>query len=233
MPRSTGDDAHVSRLSQLAANMSHPHSMRLVSSLCLIATVSISAACGSSRSTPTDPSAPSFSAPLPIAIGQTIGTATFAVGDSASGGNGQTVEGVPCDASTPVRHIHAHLTLIANGVQRAIPLAIGVEGAVTIQNFVVDGHCFYWLHTHDATGIIHLEAPVTTPLTLGQFFAIWGEPLSRSNIAGFAGTSTAYVDSTRYDGDLGALAIEAHQQITLIVGTVPSEIPIYAFPSVF
>lgn len=182
---------------------------------------------------PVDPNAPTFSTPQPIAIGQTIGAATFAPGDSSVGGQGQTVRGIACDASVPVQHIHVHLTLIADGVQRAIPLAIGVTGSEVIQNFVVDGRCFYWLHTHDATGIIHVEAPVATQFTLGDLFAIWGEPLSRSNVAGVAGSVTAYIDSTRYDGDLNALGFVAHQQITLIAGTVPSQIPLYAFPSAF
>ena len=211
--------------------MNHPREHRRIASLLLLVAVGVAAACSGNGSTTPLPIGPTFSAPIPIAIGQNVGQATFATGDSSTGGQGQPVQGIPCDSSTPARHVHAHLTLIANGVQRAVPLAIGVQGAVDIQNFVVAGSCFYWLHTHDASGIIHLEAPVTTPLTLGQFFAIWGEPLSRSNIAGFAGTITAYVDSTRYDGDLSALAIESHQQITLIVGTVPAEIPIYAFPS--
>ncbi len=211
--------------------MNYLRAQRRIASLLLIVAMGLAAACSSDSATKPLPIGPTFSAPITIAIGQNVGQATFAAGDSSAGGQGQTIQGIPCDSSTPARHVHTHLTLIANGVQRAIPLAIGVQGAVVIQNFVVAGTCFYWLHTHDASGIIHLEAPVTTPLTLGQFFAIWGEPLSRSNIAGFAGTITAYVDSTRYDGDLGALPIESHQQITLIVGTVPAEIPIYAFPS--
>lgn len=209
---------------------------RLIAPLLLIIAMGAALACSSDRSipiTPPDPSGPSFSAPLPIAIGQAIGVPTFAAGDSTTGGRGQTVQGVACDSSISVQHIHAHLTLIANGVQRAIPLAIGATGTEVIQGFVVNARCYYWLHTHDATGIIHVEAPVTTPLTLGQLFAIWGEPLSRSNIAGFAGTITAYVDSSRYDGDMSTLVFAAHQQITLIVGTVPAEIPIYAFPLAF
>jgi hypothetical protein len=198
----------------------------------LAVAASIAMACSSDSTNPT-PSGPAFSAPLPIAIGATIGASTYAAGDSSAGGQGQTVQGVPCDTSMPVQHIHAHLTFIANGVQRAIPLAIGVKDAFTVQNFVVAAGCFYWLHTHDATGIIHVEAPVTTTFNLGQFFAIWGQPLSRSNIGGFSGTVTAYVDSTKYDGDLGAVDFQAHKQITLIVGTVPDTIPIYAFPSAY
>lgn len=182
---------------------------------------------------PGGPTGPAFSAPIAIAIGQMIGASTYAVGDSVVGGQGQTVQGIACDGSTPVQHIHAHVTIIAGGVQRAIPLAIGAVGTEVISNFVVNAHCFYWLHTHDASGFVHVEAPVSTAFTLGEFFAIWGEPLSRSNVAGFQGTVVAYVDSTRYEGDLSTLVFLERQQITLIVGTVPDTIPVYAFPSVF
>jgi hypothetical protein len=198
----------------------------------LVIATCIAAACSSDSTSPTS-SGPKFSAPLPIAIGHTIGAPTYAEGDSSAGGQGQSVQGITCDTSTPVQHIHVHLTLIANGAQRAIPLAIGVNNPFIIQNFVVAAGCYYWLHTHDATGIVHVEAPVTTTFNLGQFFAIWGQPLSRSNVAGFSGTVTAYVDSTKYEGDLGAVDFQAHEQITLIVGAVPDTIPIYAFPSAY
>jgi len=198
-----------------------------------IALIVTAIACSSDHPSPAEPAGPSFSAPIAIAIGQTIGTATYAGGDSSAGGQGGTVQGVACDTTTPVVHVHAHLTLIADSVQRAIPVAIGTTDPFEVQNFVVAARCFYWLHTHDATGIIHLEAPNNNTLTLGNFFAIWGQPLSRSNVAGFTGDVTVYVDSTRYDGDLGAISITAHKQITLIVGGVPAEIPVYQFPAAF
>jgi hypothetical protein len=206
--------------------------LRRCAPVVLAIATSIAVACSSDGTSPT-PSGPAFSAPLPIAIGATIGASTYAAGDSTSGGTGQTVNGIACDTATPVQHIHAHLTLIADGTQRAIPLAIGVNNPFIVQNFVVAGGCFYWLHTHDATGIIHVEAPVTTTFNLGQLFAIWGQPLSRTNVGGFSGTVTAFVDSTKYDDDLGAIDFQAHRQITLIVGTVPDTIPIYAFPAAY
>jgi hypothetical protein len=196
-----------------------------------IAMVAGALAC--SKDAPSEPSGPTFDPPVQIAIGQTVGAPTFDEGDGANGGQGQPVHGIACDASEPVLHVHAHLTLIANGTQRAIPLAIGVVTPVVVEGFVVAGSCFYWFHTHDATGIIHLEAPVTTTLTLGDFFAIWGEPLDRSNVAGFQGAVTAFVDSARYDGDLGAIPITEHLQVTLVVGPVPTNIPTYTLPSVF
>jgi hypothetical protein len=208
-----------------------PRTLWMFSTACVF-----SIACSSDAKTPSDPggsSGPAFSAPIPIAIGQPIGAATYTAGDSTVGGQGQTVQGVACDASIPTQHIHAHLTIIANGVQRAIPLAVGVPGAEVISNFVVDGRCFYWLHTHDATGIVHVEAPVSTAFTLGEFFAVWGEPLTRTNVGGFEGAVVAYVDSTRYDGDLSSLAFKERQQITLIIGTIPDTIPVYEIPSAF
>ncbi len=202
----------------------------------LLTACATSVACSSDARAPSDPGGskgPAFSAPIPIAIGQTIGASTFAAGDSAAGGQGQTVQGIACDGSVPIQHIHAHLTIIANGVQRAIPLAVGAVGTEVISNFVVDARCFYWLHTHDATGIVHVEAPLSTPFTMGELFAIWGEPLTRSNVTGFQGPVVAFVDSTRFDGDLSTLAFQERQQITLIVGTIPDTIPVYAFPSAF
>jgi hypothetical protein len=202
-----------------------------IAAISLAIATSIAFACSSDSTTPvTPPSGPKFSAPLPIEVGQVIGAQTYAAGDSSTGGQGAPVDGISCDTTTPVQHIHVHLTLIANGQQRAIPIAIGVGNPFIIQHFVVAAGCYYWIHTHDATGIVHIEAPVMTTFNLGQFFAIWGEPLSSSNVAGFTGTVTAYVDSTLYTGDLGAIDFQEHRQITLVVGTVPDTIPVYAFP---
>jgi hypothetical protein len=201
-----------------------------IAAISLAIATSIAVACSSDSTQPT-PSGPAFSAPLPIAAGEVIGAPTYAAGDSSAGGQGAPVDGISCDTTTPIQHIHVHLTLIADGQQRAIPIAIGVGNPFILQHFVVAAGCYYWLHTHDATGIVHIEAPVTTTFNLGQFFAVWGEPLSSSNVAGFSGTVTAYVDSTLYTGDLGAIDFQEHRQITLIVGTVPDTIPVYAFPA--
>ena len=31
----------------------------------------------------------------------------------------------------------------------------------------------YWVHTHSADGIVHVEAPATVHPTLGDFLSIW------------------------------------------------------------
>ena len=74
------------------------------------------------------------------------------------------------------------------------------------------GGCLYWIHTHDASGIIHVEAPDLHPpgggpYTLGMLFDIWGQPLGADSIAGFKGPVTAYVNGAKYDADLRAIPL--------------------------
>jgi hypothetical protein len=149
--------------------------------------------------------------------------------DTSKGGVGQPVDGVTCGGMEySTLHVHAHLSLFVNGVQAQIPALIGFAPAPP-------NGCLYWLHTHDATGIIHVEAPQLAPAggsgyTLGLFFAIWGQPLDRNNVAGFKGPVTAYVNGVKYDGDLDVIPLQAHQQITLEVGTPVVPPPSYLFP---
>ena len=80
--------------------------------------------------------------------------------------------------------------------------------------------CFYEVHTHDASGIIHLHANSgrVLPFTLGQLFAVWGRTLSREEVAGNAGSVIAYVNQQLFTGDLGSIVLADHTQVTLEVG---------------
>jgi hypothetical protein len=130
-------------------------------------------------------------------------------------------------------HIHPHLALFYKGKQYQIPQYIGFVQ----NNGMAGGGCLYWIHTHDASGIIHIEATaIQAPQSsdgrykLGMLFDIWGEPLSRDNVAGFKGPVTAYVNGTLYNGDLRDISLLSHQEITLEVGTPVVPPPNYAFP---
>lgn len=127
----------------------------------------------------------------------------------------KSVDGIPCDASEAVAyHVHAHLTIVVGGTRLYYPPAnIGIEALHL---------CFYWLHTHDATGIIHIEAPHRIRPTLGQFFDIWGQPLSRRRIWRWnapAGAEIRYfVGRARYTGNPRAIPLLFHTAITAEVG---------------
>lgn len=87
---------------------------------------------------------------------------------------------VPCinpALPTPSQyHIHPHLRIVINDEPRAIPGGIGL--AVT--------DCERAVHTHDATGEIHIEPNFYQEFTLADFFGVWGKPFSKDQLLDFA-----------------------------------------------
>ena len=90
---------------------------------------------------------------------------------SLTGGN-LPIDGIRCDTMEgAVEHIHSHVQIFNRGRAVEVPAQIGI--------MPIAG-CLYWLHTHSADGIIHIESPAMRSFTLGQFFDIWGQNLSRT-----------------------------------------------------
>lgn len=170
--------------------------------------------------------------PIPLVQGTQVGKANFAPGDTAKGGNGQPVDGIEGSSHEMLKtHVHAHLSLFYQGEQIAVPAGIGIVGPFHAKDgFVGDGKGFYWLHTHDATGIIHIESPDDRAYTLGNFFNIWGQPLSSTNVAGLIGTVRAFVDGKPYTENIRDIVLKGQEQITLVVGKPVPTPPRYAFP---
>jgi hypothetical protein len=168
--------------------------------------------------------------PTQLADGMSLGTKFFKgkYPDTAQGGRGQAVDGIGCGTMEyATLHVHTHLAIFNDGKQIQVPQYIGFAPSLA-------GGCLYWIHTHDASGIIHLEAPQLAPpqggpYTLGMLFDIWGQPLQRQDVAGFVGPVAAYVNGSRYDGELSSIPLGAHQQIVLMIGK-PVPPPNYAFP---
>ncbi|HWG08672.1 MAG TPA: hypothetical protein VN672_06655 [Solirubrobacteraceae bacterium] len=75
-------------------------------------------------------------------------------------------------------HIHALLHIYVNGLLRPLPANIGLDPAKGIESS---------MHTHDGTGIIHMEAPHPFKYTLGDFFAVWGVKLGPAQVGGLKG----------------------------------------------
>jgi hypothetical protein len=146
-----------------------------------------------------------------------------ALAGTASAAKGQTVDGIQCNTmEQAVLHIHAHVTIFVNGAPRAVPLGIGIPEA-QIQNtpqgaFVVSGKCFYWLHTHSADGIIHIESPTDRTFTLGNLFDLWGQPLSRTQLGPESGTVVALYNGSVFTGNPRDIPLTRHAQIQLMIG---------------
>jgi hypothetical protein len=153
-----------------------------------------------------------------------------------SGPSGVPVDDVACNLGEQLAyHIHAHLAVYVNGQPKTIPYGIGIKQPLGVEQttagpFAVQGACFYWIHVHDLSGVIHIESPTRTTYTLGQFFDIWGQPLSTSEVGPGAGPVTAFVDGAQYQGDPRSIPLEAHSVIQLDVGTVVPPQP-YKFPT--
>jgi hypothetical protein len=143
---------------------------------------------------------------------------------TATAAAGQPVNGISCQTSEQTLfHIHAHLTIFVNGSPRQVPAGIGIPGAQAQDTangpFVDTGTCFYWLHTHAADGIIHIESPVRRVYTLGDFFDEWGLPLGPDQVGPARGHVTALYNGQGYQGNPRDIPLAAHAQIQLEVGT--------------
>src|SRR5207253_7906980 len=78
-----------------------------------------------------------------------------------------------------VLHIHQHIDVFVNGGKVAVPGGIGIN----------DNSFISPIHTHDASGVIHVESPTKEQFTLGQFFAIWGVRFTRTSVGGYRSTA--------------------------------------------
>lgn len=143
--------------------------------------------------------------------------------DQSTGG---TVDGVVESNSMEKTqyHIHSHLTIYVNGVQKTIPYGVGIVAPLSLTQdgdgnpFVEGGSAFYYLHTHDETGIIHVESPNSHVYTLGNFFDVWKQPLSSTQVGPDKGAVTVYVDGKKVTGDPTTIQLKSHENIQLDVG---------------
>jgi hypothetical protein len=187
----------------------------------LVAASGVLAGCGGGSSSSTKSTTTAASGP-------------FVLGTNAGEAVGPTVDGIKCEASEQVLfHIHAHLAVFVNGRTGTIPEGIGIAPPRTSEQttdgpFVLGGTCFYWLHSHTADGVIHIESPIQRTFTLGNYFDIWNQPLSATRVGQAIGPVTAYVDGRRFTGDPRSIPLGAHSVIQLDVGTIVAPAP-YTF----
>jgi hypothetical protein len=208
----------------------HRRSLRILG----VAASILSIAC--SESDPVDPDPEPDPEPDPTTLpavaveeGTTIGKAAFPLGNTPSGGQGGPISGIGC-IGTIARHFHAHVSLFYQGEQIAMPSAIGVTDPFIRDGYVTNGDCFYAIHTHDATGVVHVEPPdAAASYTLGQMFDVWGQPLTSTSVAGYAGELSVFVDGVRYDGDPRSIVFTSRKHVSLQVGRPLAPIPMYMF----
>lgn len=125
------------------------------------------------------------------------------------------IDGIRCDRTEgAVEHVHVNLQLYDRGRAVTVPANIGIPQG---------SDCLYWLHTHAADGMIHIESPVKRAFDLGEFFDIWGPDLSwtkaGSTSAVHGGRLSIWVDGKAWHGkDPRAIALHDHETIVIQSG---------------
>lgn len=141
--------------------------------------------------------------------------------------------GIPCLGTEMLEvHYHAHLDINVDGKAVLVPQYLG---------FVAHGDQVAGLaplHTHDDTGIIHIENSVPAIFTLGQVFIEWGVKFTPTCLgpycAGKGKELAVFVNGERQTGDPTKVVLKAHQEIAIEygdTGKLPKPPTSYAFPS--
>jgi len=132
--------------------------------------------------------------------------------------------GVPVAASEQLAfHHHDLVAIYVNGHKVTVPIGVGIgtNDGQTISFYTS-------IHTHDTSGVVHIESPVQRTFTLGNFFDVWGVTFSSTNIGGYANSGNkqirVYLNGKLFTGDPRSIALTQHQYVVVTYGT-KAELP--------
>lgn len=127
-----------------------------------------------------------------------------------------------------VLHIHSHLDVFVDGKAVTVPAEIGID--VAKQQISP-------LHTHDTSGVVHIESPVQADFTLGQLMTEWNVPIGNDVLGTFktgGGKELhVYVNGKAQTGDPAAIKLGAHEEIAVVYGAPADKVQVpstYAWP---
>lgn len=109
-------------------------------------------------------------------------------------------------------HVHAVLRIYVEGQQVPIASQIGIDQE---ESFLAP------LHTHDSSGIIHMEATEPYPFKLSQFFTVWGVKFTDSQLgaykAGGGKELALYANGSKVANPVGYV-MKPHDRLVLDYG---------------
>jgi hypothetical protein len=193
----------------------------------VVAAASLLAGCGGTEGT----GGAGADAPSPVPVPTGRGPA-FRLAPRPPALRGQAVDGARCSAD-PGPRVQAHIELFARGAVVPVPPGIGVVPPLVRDGaYVRGGRCSYPVRTTEPTGLLELRQG--RPLPLGRLFAIWGQPLSPTRLAGFRASPRApvraYLNGRRWRGDPRDLPLTRHAVVALEVGPHIAPHARYRFP---
>lgn len=164
------------------------------------------------------------------------------IGDTSSGGtaaNPRPIDQAQCEGSMSDNyHIHVFIGVYVNGTEYALPTGVGVADPKSSNdtNTQYATNCFYYTHTHDRTGVVHIEDPnagiVASPptnsmYTLKTLFDVWGITVNSFQFGQFRGPVQVYTSGQQYRGGGNANSTIPESDLTLWYGD-PNTIPLYS-----
>ncbi|MGH9989380.1 MAG: hypothetical protein ACREAS_02995, partial [Nitrososphaera sp.] len=126
------------------------------------------------------------------------------------------IDGIECDRVEHLTfHTHTQLNMTINNQSYSVPAGIGI----------IQDYCIYWLHTHDNSGLIHIESPIQREFSLGQFLRIWNKFNSSDTVLqnitnnNVNGTLLVYINGTQMNNntDYRDVALKDGSNISLII----------------
>ena len=161
-------------------------------------------------------------------------------GDGPNGGHGDKTASIPCRPTEYLDnyHVHFYLGIIADHRQVAVPGGIGlVKPGKPANGFIETAKCFYYIHTHDASGTVHIEVPRNLPYSaikynLGQMLSIWGISHGHHNFGPFKGNdSSVYRNRSAqqvtvssyaaYTKSFEKIQLQSHEAIWIVIQKTP------------
>lgn len=125
-------------------------------------------------------------------------------------------------------HIHVHVDILNASTSITVPANIGINQIA---------RSMAPIHTHDASGIVHIESSVVRDFTLGQFFDVWGVRFTKNCLGGYCNTATStltvYANGTRVSGNPRTLVLKEHDEVAVVFDTASSTTKVpstYSFP---
>jgi len=120
-----------------------------------------------------------------------------------------------------VLHIHSHLDVFVDGKQVTVPADIGID---LVKQQISP------LHTHDTSGVVHIESPVKADFTLGEFMTEWNVPITKDSIGtlktGGGKELHVFVNGKEQSGDPSALKLGAHDEIAVVYGSPAAKVQV-------
>lgn len=116
-------------------------------------------------------------------------------------------------------HIHQHLEMYIHGHPVAVPANVGINSQAGFISI---------FHTHETSGVLHVESPEQTDFTLGQFYDEWGVRFSQTCLGGNCADASnkliVFANGKPVTGDPRQYKLKAHDEIVVAFGA-DAELP--------